>query len=351
MLSRVRPGPRARSAEVCHVRPWTEAHSARAERTAAALQASRSPNVSRRVRPASQDNPPSASTTTTSSAAPPQRLEPVLGLAHRLESDLAHRRGRLKGECSSPAMRGRVSVEVTVHGLDNEPYWPTFLERLESMVRRLPAHLIREEDIRAVLRDTALDHDPRHADPWCYSTELDDVDVTLTGAGGRRYPVELKLWHATLKPASGGALVRSGSSDGTASHVVDFAKQLTRCQLLGLPTWFISLTQAEAHPLAGGPRWHRAGEAGPFLATRPGRNKAAQDWLAGLHAQPQGAVAITSLPPYFTKPPRRPPTMPPAAPGTSLRVRVANRARWQSGGGPTWACDFDLHVWEVQPGA
>lgn len=228
--------------------------------------------------------------------------------------------------------------------LDHEPYWPSFLARLEATVRRLPAHLIREEDIRAALRDAVLDHHPRHADPWSYCPEADNVDVVLLGDTGHRHLVELKLWHATLKPGLRDGVVRSGSDDGTESHVVDFAKQLTRSRRDSAPTWFVSLTQGGAHPLARGPRWQRSGEAGPFLTTRPGPNAVAQSWLAELHGKPQGGVTETRLPAYVT----RSRSLDLALPGTPLSLRLAARARWGSGGGPEWACDFDLHAWEVQ---
>lgn len=210
-------------------------------------------------------------------------------------------------------------------------------------MRRLPAHLIREEDIRASLRDAALDHHSRHADPWNYCPEADNVDVVLLGDAGRRHLVELKLWHATLKPGRHHGVVRSGSDDETDSHVVDFAKQLTRSRRVGSPTWFVSLTQTEIHPLAGGPRWQTSGEPGPFLATRAGPNAAAQQWLSVLHREEQGAVADTRIPPYVTR--SRSPDL--APPGTPMLVRLAARARWRSGGGPDWGCNFDLHVWEV----
>ncbi len=231
--------------------------------------------------------------------------------------------------------------------IENERFWPLFLSNLEAVVGRLPAHLLREEDIRSCLREALLSADPGYADPKFYCPEADKVDVHIrpVGAGHKKYLLELKLWHATLKhhPASNDAL-RSASKDGTAHHLRDFVKQRARASD-GVGAYFVSLTQVDVHPQHGRRRWRKSGESGGFLSTDAGANQAGQRFLQDLLAPDAPPVADVRVPAFATGSGKAVNHFP----ETSMRLRQVEALRLASGGGADWACDFDFHVWEVLP--
>lgn len=231
------------------------------------------------------------------------------------------------------------------NGIAQEPFWKRYLEMLRERVEKTPAHLLREEDLRSCLRDVLIEEGAKYYDIKYYLAEANDrVDIRLRSATtGVTYFIELKLWHATLKPRSGDG-IRGASNDETGKHLSDLRKLLGRplpdtrdCEL-----YFISLTQSTKHPQAKPGGRLTKGHPGPFSEIPPcSANKQAKETLLKIMNFSKGEGWTSATVPAFK--------VKKMQPEFSFDFRVVEKRTWNSGGGSDWACKMDLHIWEVRP--
>lgn len=227
--------------------------------------------------------------------------------------------------------RGSSFIETDLYG-----EYKTSLQRL---IRRVPAHLIREEDMRGTLRDVAIER-PNGADfhdVLRYLPEASDkVDVRVqVEANGPATYIEFKLWHSTIKLDHNGKY-KSRSQSGLLPHLRDLVK------LAGLAVkrpkdefLFFSLTQTCRHPKAdtSALRW------GPFVHTPGNPDTDAQRLVQELYKLKLGSAWVGHTPAFSMS--RK--TM--AA--TECQIRLLDRWEETSGGGDDWGCGMDFHAFRV----
>lgn len=202
-----------------------------------------------------------------------------------------------------------------------------FSEQLKKRTAEIPAHLLREEDIRETMRAVLLRTSPDYHDVRWYMAEHDRVDVRLVH-GEVTVFIEFKLWHSTLKVVDQSVVSRSQPVSDRLKHQKDLRDLANSNYDHPVQRYFMFLTQASLHPQA------------PAKATTPGRWG---PWDPGESLQPmyqlarQGDQATIQINDDERE--------------QLIDVQVQLDDRWEikSGGSPGWQCDMEFRAIRVLP--
>lgn len=219
-------------------------------------------------------------------------------------------------------------------------FYQDYKTSLQQLVSRVPAHLIREEDMRGTLRDVAIgrSNGADFHDVLRYLPEASDkVDVRLhVDANGPATYIEFKLWHSTIK-LDANRKYKLQSQSGLLPHLGDLVK------LAGLAVkWpkdeflFFSLTQTCRHPTAD---TSTMAPWGPFLHKPGSTHTKAQELVHDLYKLRRGRAWRGRTPRFRLKKKD--------VDEANCQIRLIDSWKATSGGGVDWGCKMAFHAFRV----
>ena len=200
-----------------------------------------------------------------------------------------------------------------------------FSAQLKQRTAKIPAHLLREEDIRETLRAVLLETSDDYHDVRWYMAEHDRVDVRLMHRGVKVL-IEFKLWHSTLKIVDQRVVSRSQPGSDRLNHEKDLRDLANLAHENSVECYFMFLTQKSCHPQAKGATSKSWGPWDPGESLQPIYKLAAP-----------GDKATISINDDERE--------------QKIDVRVQLDERWKtsSGGTADWQCEMEFRAIRVLP--